>query len=104
MASLVLSGDTIRVSGGNLAPAQFIYVGGDVATPGEKTFRTGMTLTQTILTAGGNLSATKSVKIARRNAAGLLTTVEYDVNSIAQGKIPDPQMVPGDRIEVRRGK
>jgi len=101
MATLVFAGDAIRI-GGSVSPDQYVYVGGDVSAPGEKTFRTGMTLTQVLILAGANLSTTKMVKIARQNPSGRLSTVEYDVISISHGKTPDPQIVPGDRIEVKR--
>jgi protein involved in polysaccharide export with SLBB domain len=101
MATLIFSGDAIRISGGNAAPIQFVYVGGDVTAPGEKTLRPGMTLTQVLLSAGADLSSRKVAKVARRNPNGLLSAVEYDLNSIGKGKSPDPQIIPGDRIEVR---
>ena len=103
MSTLIYSGDVIRVSGGNMSPGQYVYVGGDVSAPGEKTLRPGMTLTQLLLSAGADLSTRKVAKIARRNGNGLLSTIEYDVNSIAQGKTPDPQILSGDRVEVKRG-
>ena len=103
MSTLVYAGDTIRISGGNTSPGQYVYVGGDVTAPGEKTLRSGMTLTQVLLSAGADLTTKRVAKIARRDSNGLLSTVEYDVKSIAQGKIPDPQIVAGDRIEVKRG-
>jgi protein involved in polysaccharide export with SLBB domain len=103
MSTLVYSGDTIKISGGNATTGQYVYVGGDVAAPGEKTLRPGMTLTQVLLSAGADLSSKRVAKIARRDEGGLLSTVEYDVKSIAQGKTPDPQIVAGDRIEVKRG-
>jgi protein involved in polysaccharide export with SLBB domain len=102
MATLVYSGDAIRISSGNSVPNQYVYVGGAVAAPGEKILRSGMTLTQVLLAAGANLSATKTAKVARRNPSGLLSTIEYNVNAIGQGRTADPQVVPGDRIEVIR--
>ena len=81
MATLVATGDAIR-----------------------KNFRTGMTVTQALLSAGANVSTTRTVKVSRRNAGGLLATVEYDVAAIALGKTPDPQLMPGDRIEFKRAK
>ncbi len=104
MATLVSSGDAIRISGGSSASSQYVYVGGDVVAPGEKTFRSGMTVTQMLLSAGASVSTTKTVRVARRNASGLLSTTEYDVAAIAHGKVPDPQLAPGDRIEVKRSK
>jgi protein involved in polysaccharide export with SLBB domain len=103
MSTLIYSGDVIRVSGGNMSPGQYVYVGGDVTAPGEKTLRPGMTLTQLLISSGADLSTRKVAKIARRNGNGLLSTIDYDVNSIAQGKTPDPQILSGDRVEVKRG-
>jgi protein involved in polysaccharide export with SLBB domain len=100
MATLVMSGDVIKISGAPLAPGKFVYVGGQVTSPGEKTFREGMTLTQALLSAGGTLAAGKTIRIARRNAGGYLSTNEYNLRSIEQGKAPDPLLEAGDRIEV----
>jgi protein involved in polysaccharide export with SLBB domain len=101
MTVLISSGDVIKVSGG-VAPSQFVYVGGDVASPGERAFREGMTLTQILLASGANPATSSTVKIARRTGEGLLSTSEYNLRSIKQGKAPDPFLEPGDRIEVTR--
>jgi protein involved in polysaccharide export with SLBB domain len=104
MSTLVLPGDVIKVSGGNNTSTRFVYVGGEVASRGEKEFRDGMTLTQAILSAGGVVAGSKmSVKVARRNANGFLTTNEYSLQSIKDGKSQDPLLQAGDRIEVTRG-
>lgn len=104
MSTLVLPGDVIKISGGSLPATRFVYVGGDVASRGEKQFRDGMTLTQAILSAGGVSAGTKtSVKVARRNASGFLLTKEYSLQSIKDGKSQDPLLEAGDRIEVTRG-
>lgn len=102
MSTLVLPGDAITISGG--AAARFVYVGGDVASRGEKEFREGMTLTQAILSAGGVARSNKtSVKVARRNSSGFLMSNEYNLQSIQDGKSQDPLLEAGDRIEVTRG-
>jgi protein involved in polysaccharide export with SLBB domain len=101
MTALIFSGDTIKVGGGAL-PSQFVYVGGDVSSPGEKSFREGMTLTQILLASGTSPANISTVKIARRTGEGLLSTREYSLQSIEQGKTPDPFLEPGDRIEVTR--
>jgi len=104
MSTLVLPGDVIKISGGNSPSTRFVYVGGDIASRGEKEFRDGMTLTQAILSAGGVSAGSKmSVKVARRNANGFLTTHEYSLQSIKDGKSQDPLLEAGDRIEVTRG-
>jgi len=100
MATLVLPGDVIRISAGT---ASFIYVGGNVASPGEKEFRSGMTLTQALLSAGGvSRNNRTSVKVARRNGSGFLISNEYDLRAIEEGKAQDPLLEAGDRIEVTR--
>jgi len=104
MSTLVIAGDVIKVSGDSAAPKRFVYVGGDVASTGEREFREGMTLTQALLAAGGVSRGEKaSAKVARRNVSGFLVTSEYNVRAIEEGKAPDPVLEAGDRIEVKRG-
>jgi len=100
MATLVMSGDAIKVSA---AAKQFVYLGGDVVSGGEKEFREGMTLTQAILTAGGARDAKSKVRIARRGANGFLANQEYSLPAITEGKAADPLLQAGDRIELQRG-
>jgi protein involved in polysaccharide export with SLBB domain len=103
MATLLLPGDVVKISGNDAAAKQFVYVGGQVVAPGEKDFRAGMTLTQAILASGGTVrDAGKSVKVSRRNADGFLVAIEYDMRSIQDGRSPDPLVQAGDRIEVDR--
>lgn len=102
MTTLVLPGDVIKISGGQVGPKQFLYVGGDVNSPGEKAFRQGMTLTQVLLSAGVTSSGKTVIKVARRSTNGYLSTNEYNLRSIEDGKTPDPLLEPGDRIEVSR--
>lgn len=102
MTTLVLPGDVIKIGGGQVSK-QYLYVGGEVKLPGEKEFRNGMTLTQALLSAGIASSSQKTViKVARRNAQGYLSTNEYSLRSIEDGKTQDPLLEPGDRIEVTR--
>lgn len=104
MSTLVLPGDIIKVSGNGATQKRFLYVGGDVAAPGEKEFRLGMTLTQALLAAGGVSNGGKNnVRVARRNANGFLVANEYSLKAIADGKTPDPLVEAGDRIEVNHG-
>jgi polysaccharide export outer membrane protein len=104
MSMLVMSGDVIKVSGNAVIGKGFVYIGGDITSPGEKEFRDGMTLTQALISAGGvPRSGKTTVKVARRSANGFLTTNEYSVPSIQDGKAQDPLLQAGDRIEVTRG-
>ena len=105
MATLIVPGDVVRISGGAaVAGKHFLYIGGDVSAPGEKEFREGMTLTQALLSAGGaSRNGRATIKIARRNASGYLSTDEYNLRAIEEGKSQDPLLEPGDRIEVTKG-
>ena len=94
---LVRPGDVITV---RAAPQQFVYVGGDVKSPGEKPFRPGLMLTQAILSAGGVDTRGKKIELARSSANGLLAVTRYKLEEINSGKLPDPPVQAGDRITV----
>lgn len=81
-------------------PTQFFYVGGEVKSPGEKTFRRGLTLTQAIITAGGLSKKAKEARLARDNGKGFLILNRYKLKDIDSGKVPDPVIQPGDRITL----
>jgi protein involved in polysaccharide export with SLBB domain len=101
LATLVMPGDVIKLTA---ALPQFYFVGGAIADPGQKSFHTGLTLTQAILAAGGATRfAGSEVKVSRQGADGRLVTTKYNLKKIEEGKIPDPLLQPGDRVEVTRG-
>jgi protein involved in polysaccharide export with SLBB domain len=103
-AMLVMPGDVITLSALPPAPPQFLYIGGQVASPGQKDFHAGMTLTQAVLASGGvTRFAGSKVKISRQGADGRLVSTEYNLKQIEAGKIPDPVLQPGDRLEISRG-
>jgi tetratricopeptide (TPR) repeat protein/protein involved in polysaccharide export with SLBB domain len=99
MKMLVRPGDVITVS---QRPEQYVYVSGTVRQPGQKRFSVGLTLTQTIMAAGGALSVQNPtvVTVTRRDVDGRLTSTRYSLAEIKAGKTPDPLMRPGDRVEV----
>lgn len=99
---LVRPGDVVRVVAAPPAAAQFFFIGGEVAMPGQKDFHKGLTLTQAIFAAGGATSATKEVRVLRNAADKRLVTTEYDLSGIEGGKTPDPTVEAGDRIELGR--
>lgn len=99
MNLLVRPGDVI-----NLLPneTQFIYVGGEVKTPGEKIFRRGLTLTQAIISAGGVTPKSKVAEIGRDDGRGFLVKTSFQLKDIHTGKAMDPLIRPGDRIMILR--
>lgn len=103
MTTFVLPGDVITLVPAPPAPPQFFYIGGQISSPGQKDFHAGMTLTQAVLASGGTTRfASSKVKISRQGADGRLITTEYNLKQIEAGKIPDPELQPGDRIDVGR--
>lgn len=98
MSLLVRPGDVIT-----LLPnvTQFVYVGGEVKSPGEKTFRRGLTLTQAIIAAGGMTPKAKEARLGRDNGEGFLVVTRYKLKDIESGKVADPVVKPGDRITIQ---
>ena len=100
-STVVVSGDVIKVSGGATGPGEFFFIGGQISSPGQKAYHAGLTLTQAILASGGtSTKAGSRIRVSRQNADGLLTTQEYNLRKIQTGKIPDPSLEKGDRVEV----
>jgi protein involved in polysaccharide export with SLBB domain len=97
MNMLVRRGDVITLQPN---PTQFFYLGGEVKSPGEKTFRRGLTLTQAIIAAGGSTKNAKEARLARDNGKGFLVVNRYKLRDIDSGKVPDPVIQPGDRITI----
>ena len=97
MSLLVRPGDVIT-----LLPnvTQFVYVSGEVKSPGEKTFRRGLTLMQAIIAAGGVTPKAKEARLGRDNGEGFLVVTRYKLRDIESGKVPDPVVKPGDRITI----
>jgi polysaccharide export outer membrane protein len=104
ISELVVSGDVIRLSAAPPAEPQFFYLGGQVYVPGQKAFHEGLTLMQAVLAGGGPTRfAGDEVKVMRQGQDGRLVTTRYNLKKIEAGKIPDPLLQAGDRIEVSRG-
>lgn len=97
---LVHAGDVVNVQG---RPKEFLYMGGEIALPGQKDFHSGLTLTQAVLASGGvTRTAGAKIKVSRQGADGRLISTEYNLSEIETGVVPDPRLQPGDRVEVSR--
>jgi protein involved in polysaccharide export with SLBB domain len=98
--TLVQAGDVINLT---VRPPEFFYIGGEISSPGQKDFHSGMTLTQAVMAAGGVTAlAGERVKVLRAGADGRLAAAEYSIREIEGGVVPDPVLQAGDRIEVAR--
>ncbi len=103
---LIFPGDIVEFKAGesaisNSPTPQFYYIGGYINSAGQKDFHSGITLTQAILASGGlKKSNVRKVVIRRKNQEGLLSPLEFDLNSIKNGKQVDPILQAGDTIEI----
>ena len=98
MNLLIRPGDVISVLPN---VTQFVYIGGEVRQPGEKTYRRGLTLTQAIIAAGGLTPRAKEARLGRDDGKGFLVVTKYKLKEIESGKVQDPLVKPGDRITIR---
>lgn len=100
LSFMVRAGDVITVTA---RPREYYYIGGRINYPGEKAFQPGITLLQAILAAGGLLGKRDDlIELSRESQQGRLTTTTFRLKDIKAGKIQDPKLQPGDRIEVLR--
>jgi protein involved in polysaccharide export with SLBB domain len=96
--TLVQSGDVVSLM---VRPPEYFYVGGEIGSPGQKDFHSGMTLTQALLASGGvTRTAGERVRVLRQGADGRLVSSDFNLREIEGGVAPDPALQPGDRIEV----
>lgn len=93
---IVRPGDVINLTA---RPQEFYYIAGRISYPGQKTFQPGITLVQAILAAGGS-ARDNVVELSREGSDGRLATTKFNLKEIKSGKIQDPRLQPGDRIEV----
>ena len=98
MNLLVRPGDVITL---HPHVTQFVYIGGEVKSPGEKTYRRGLTLTQALIAAGGVTPNAKEARVGRDDGNGFLVVNRYKLKDIESGKVADPVVKPGDRIMIR---
>jgi protein involved in polysaccharide export with SLBB domain len=100
LSTLIRPGDVINLTA---RPKEFYYIAGSVNYPGQKDFQVGITLLQAILAAGGLARPSDNViELSREGADGLLSTTRYVLRDIKSGKVQDPRLQAGDRIEVVR--
>jgi polysaccharide biosynthesis/export protein len=97
MDQLVLPGDVITF---HPNVAQFFYISGEVKSPGEKTFRRGLSLTQALMAAGGLTPKAKEARVSRDDGSGFLAVTRYRLKDIESRKLRDPLIQAGDRITV----
>ncbi|MFH1488893.1 MAG: polysaccharide biosynthesis/export family protein [Pseudomonadota bacterium] len=78
-----------------------VYVGGEVKNPGAYDFQPGLTALNACLMAGGfdKFAAPNRTKVIRKNE-GAQETININLDRVKEGKIPDLELRPGDRIHI----
>jgi polysaccharide export outer membrane protein len=94
--SIVRPGDVINLTS---RPEEFYYIAGRIRYPGQKAFLPGITLVQAIL-AAGSLARDNVVELSREGSDGRLAATKFNLKAIKSGKLEDPKLQPGDRIEI----
>ena len=98
---LVYPGDLVEFTGSTDAlKIVYYFIGGDISTSGKKDLSTGLTLSQAIIASAGAGGNVKKASIRRRNEAGVLVSIEYDLKGIKAGKSPDPVINQDDIVEL----
>ena len=84
----------------NLARSK-IYVGGKIEKPGLYDYQPGITALSVCILAGGfaKFAAPNRAKIIRKQN-GKQTVIEINLNNVKEGKAPDVELKPGDRIHI----
>ncbi len=100
---MLASGDTVYIPLGKvLNQAQSkVYVQGQVKEPGMFEFQPGMTAMSACILAGGfsKYAAPGRTLIVRLNG-DTPQTIKINLDKVADGKITDIPLMPGDRIKV----
>jgi polysaccharide export outer membrane protein len=97
------SGDVVYIplqSSQNLSASK-IYVEGEVKSPGVYTYQEGLTALNACIMAGGfsKFAAPNRTRIIRQNGDKLII-IKINLNDVKDGKIPDAEIKPGDRIHI----
>lgn len=97
------SGDVVYIpllSSQNLSESK-IYVEGEVKSPGVYSYQEGLTALNACIMAGGfsKFAAPNRTRIIRQNGDKQII-IKIDLNDVKNGKIPDAEIKPGDRIHI----
>ncbi|MBW1737775.1 MAG: polysaccharide biosynthesis/export family protein [Deltaproteobacteria bacterium] len=78
-----------------------IYVEGEVKKPGLYDYQPGMTAMNACIMAGGfdRFAAPNRTRIIRKKGKGV-EIIKINLNRVKEGKIPDIELKPGDRLHV----
>jgi polysaccharide export outer membrane protein len=84
------------------ATAAQVYVIGEVASPGTLVMQGPMTVLQALAQVGGlrEFADRDDIRILRKNASGVIRTIDFDYKRALKGETPTMYLQPGDTIVV----
>lgn len=95
---LIQPGNSVEFSAG--FPSGSYHISGAIMSGGEKEISPALTLSQAIAASGGTTGNPKKVSLRRKIETGSFSVLEFHLQSIRDGKISDPPVLPGDVIEI----
>ncbi len=91
------AGDVLYVS-----PKKLYFITGEITRPGQYEISLGMTLMQALSQGGGVSKFASQLIEVHREVDGEKTILSYDLSQIRKGRVPDPAILSGDVIYVKR--
>ena len=92
-------GDVVRIASGSEG---YVYLSGEVASPGARSYRRPFTILQAVATAGGltKVAAGKKCRLVRRTADGGEQMMAVDLKAIEEGREANVYLAQNDTIIV----
>jgi polysaccharide export outer membrane protein len=97
LSMVIEAGDLVTVSS-----QAFIYISGEVKSPGSYPLTAGLTVLKAVSLSGGlgKFGSKGKVEILRKNGTGKSERIKVDLGDIEKGKKPDVPLAPGDIVKV----
>jgi polysaccharide export outer membrane protein len=86
----------------NVRPALYVYLEGEIRTPGKQRIERGMTLLKALALAGGPTEWANRKSIIVRRAAKPAKDEVYNLKDLEARKVPDPSIRGGDIVIIKR--
>ncbi|MEM6930018.1 MAG: SLBB domain-containing protein, partial [Myxococcota bacterium] len=74
-----------------------VFVGGEVAKPGQIAFAEGVTVSEAVMKAGGH---SETARLAGAYVLRDGSRIPVNLRRILRGKADDPELRPGDQVMV----
>jgi len=103
----VYGGDFVLIASRDIEDVKrnYIWIAGEVRSPGKLPFQEGLTALAVVIQSGGwtDLGSPNRATISRTDENGKTEVIRVKLKDIRSGKHPDVPLKPGDRINVPQG-